>query len=69
MARLPKAGSCLIVLEASGAYEKSIVMHLVNAGHVVSVVNARQVRDFAKIGDKYGILGKSKKEIKEMFGN
>jgi len=24
---------------------------------------------FAKIGDKYGILGKSKKEIKEMFGN
>jgi transposase len=56
MARLPKAGSCLIVLEASGAYEKSIVMHLVNAGHVVSVVNARQVRDFAKA---LGILAKT----------
>lgn len=53
---LPKAGSCLIVLEASGAYEKSIVMHLVNAGHVVSVVNARQVRDFVKA---LGILAKT----------
>jgi transposase len=56
LARLPKAGSCLIVLEASGAYEKMIVTHLVNAGHVVSVVNARQVRDFAKA---LGILAKT----------
>ncbi len=23
---------------------------------------------FAKVGEKYGILGKGKKEIKEMFG-
>ena len=23
---------------------------------------------FAKVGDKYGILGKGKKEIKEMYG-
>ena len=56
LACLPKAGSCLVVLEASGAYEKCIVMHLVNAGHVVSVVNARQVRDFAKA---LGILAKT----------
>jgi transposase len=54
--RLPRPGSCLIVLEASGAYEKNIVMHLVAAGHIVSVVNARQVRDFAKA---LGILAKT----------
>lgn len=56
--KLPKAGSCLIVIEATGGYEKGIVLALVSAGYLVSVVNPRQVRDFAKA---LGILAKTDK--------
>jgi transposase len=45
---LPPPGSCLIVLEASGGYEKRLVAELINAGHKVARVNPRQVRDFAR---------------------
>ncbi len=45
---LPEPGSCLIVIEATGNYERTLVIRLVDAGHIVSVVNPRQVRDFAK---------------------
>jgi transposase len=38
----------MIVVEASGGYERSLVGHLIDAGLPVSVVNPRQVRDFAK---------------------
>jgi transposase len=37
-----------VVLEASGGYEKAAFLALVEAGHAVSIVNPRQVRDFAK---------------------
>lgn len=37
-----------IVLEASGGYERTVFLALVEAGHAVSIVNPRQVRDFAK---------------------
>jgi len=56
--KLPQAETCLVVLEASGGYEKGIVLELVDAGHIVSVVNPRQVRDFAKA---LGILAKTDK--------
>lgn len=45
---LPAPGSCLIVLEATGGYQRAVVAELVAAGHQVSVVNPRQVRDFAR---------------------
>ena len=54
--RLPKVKSCLIVVEATGRYEKQVVLELANAGHVVSVVNPRQIRDFARA---LGILAKT----------
>ena len=38
----------LIVLEATGAYHRSLTSALVAAGLVVAVVNPRQVRDFAR---------------------
>ena len=38
----------LIVVEASGGYERSLVSHLIDAGQPVAVVNPRQARDFAK---------------------
>ncbi len=54
--KLPKPESCLIVVEATGGYERGVVLKLIDAGHVVSVVNPRQVRDYAKA---LGILAKT----------
>jgi len=39
---------CLVVVEATGRYERRLVAELVDAGHRVAVVNPRQVRDFAR---------------------
>jgi len=38
----------LIVLEATGGYERELVAHLLHAGFKVVVANPRQVRDFAR---------------------
>lgn len=54
--RLPPPGTCLIVVEATGGYQRALVVHLLDAGHHVSVVNPRQVRDFARA---LGILAKT----------
>lgn len=56
LAQLPAPGTCLIVVEASGGYERLLVCELVAAGHAVSRVNPRQVRDFAR---GFGILAKT----------
>ena len=48
--------ACLVVIEATGRYEKAVALALVDAGYLVSVVNPRQVRDFAKA---LGILAKT----------
>lgn len=45
---LPTPGSCLVVLEATGGYQRAVVAELVASGHQVAVVNPRQVRDFAR---------------------
>ena len=45
---LAPLGSCLVVMEASGGYERELAAELVAAGHRVAVVNPRQVRDFAR---------------------
>ena len=39
---------CLIVVEASGAFERRLAAQLLEAGHAVARVNPRQVRDFAR---------------------
>ena len=41
-------GVCFIVLEATGGWERRIAGELIEAGHQVSIVNPRQVRDFAR---------------------
>ena len=46
--RLPTAGTCVVVLEGSGGYERDVIAELLQAGHRVALVNPRQVRDFAK---------------------
>jgi transposase len=54
--RLPDPGTCLIVVEATGGYQRRLVAELVDAGHRVAIVNPRQVRDFAR---GIGILAKT----------
>lgn len=54
--QLPSPGTCLIVVEATGRYEHALVCDLVTAGHAVSVVNPRQVRNYAK---GVGLLAKT----------
>lgn len=53
---LPPTGSCLVVLEATGGYQREVVAQLIAAGHLVAVVNPSQVRDFARA---MGILAKT----------
>ena len=53
---LPAAGTCLVVVEATGGYERQLVGDLMTAGHHVSLVNPRQVRDFARA---FNILAKT----------
>lgn len=54
--KLPAAGSCLVVIEATGGYQSRVVGALVAAGQRVAVVNPRQVRDFAR---SLGVLAKT----------
>lgn len=54
--QLPPPGTCLVVVEATGGYEQRLVAELVDAGQAVTVVNPRQVRDFAKA---LGLLAKT----------
>jgi len=55
---LPQPGACLIVVEATGGYQRRLVAEATAAGHRVAVVNPRQVRDFAR---SLGILAKTDK--------
>jgi transposase len=45
---LPDPAGCLVVLEATGGYERKLVAHLLDAGYRVAVVNPKRVRDFAR---------------------
>jgi transposase len=55
-AKLLAAGVDLVVLEASGGYERPFVEAAERAGIRIAVANPRQVRDFAKAA---GILAKT----------
>jgi transposase len=45
---LPNPANCLIVLEATGGYEREVVADLTEAGYRVAVINPKRARDFAK---------------------
>ena len=55
-AKFKKAGVDLVVLEATGGYERGLVCALQGAGIAVARVNPRQARDFAK---SMGVLAKT----------
>jgi transposase len=66
---LPPAGDCLVTLEATGGYERPLVVALAESGHLVAVVNPRQVRDFAR---GIGIVAKTDRldaEVIARFGH
>jgi len=56
IAKLKAADVDLVVLEASGGFERGLVCALQQAGLAVARVNARQARDFAK---SMGVLAKT----------
>ena len=39
---------CVVVLEATGGFERRLAAELVEAGHQTAIANPRQVRDFAR---------------------
>ncbi len=45
---LPDPTGCLIVLEATGGYERQLVADLLDAGYRVAVINPKRARDFAR---------------------
>jgi transposase len=53
---LPAPGECLVVIEATGGYQRAVVAELVARQHRTAVVNPRQVRDFARA---LGLLAKT----------
>jgi transposase len=56
IAKFKHAGVDLVVLEATGGYERGVVCALQGAGIAVARVNPRQARDFAK---SMGVLAKT----------
>jgi transposase len=48
VAKLKRLGEPHIICEATGGYERALVLVLHEAGVAVSVINPRQVRDFAR---------------------
>jgi transposase len=58
----------LIVMEATGGYERELAIALVLAGLPVAVVNPRQVRDFAKAMGKLAKTDKVDAGVIALFG-
>ena len=48
LARLEEVGPALVVLEATGGFERPMAATLAASGFAVAVVNPRQARDFAR---------------------
>jgi len=58
----------LIVLEATGGYERPVVAELAAAGSPVVVVNPRQVRDFARALGRLAKTDRIDAEVLALFG-
>lgn len=54
--QLPQPGTCLIVLEATGGYERDLAAALFDVGHRVAIINPKRAREFAKA---LGLLAKT----------
>jgi transposase len=56
LAKMKRLAPALIVMEATGGYEVTVAAELQSKGFPVSVINPRQIRDFAR---SVGILAKT----------
>lgn len=68
MEKLRLLPSPMIVMEASGGYEKYAAQTLMTAGFSVSIANPRQVRDFAKAIGKLAKTDKVDAGLLALFG-
>jgi transposase len=68
LGQLPTPGSCRVIAEATGGYQRLLVADLVSAGHKVSVVNPRQVRDFARADNRLAKTDKIDARTLARFG-
>lgn len=48
IALLPAPTACLVVVESTGGYEQALVLALASAGHLIAVVNPKQIRYYAR---------------------
>jgi transposase len=65
--RLVEECSVLVILEATGGFERAVVAALAGAGLAVVVVNPRQVRDFARATGRLAKTDKIDAEILARF--
>lgn len=65
---LLRQGLCHVVMEPTGGYEKALVRELVDNKVLFSVVNARQIRDFAKATGQLAKTDKVDARIMAHFG-
>jgi transposase len=66
--RLLELRPTLVVMEATGGYERELSIALVLGGLPVAVVNPRQVRDFAKSMNRFGKTDRVDAGVIAMFG-
>ncbi len=68
VARLRAVQPALVVMEATGGYEQPVAAALWAAGVLVAVVNARQVRDFARATGRLAKTDKLDAAVLARFG-
>lgn len=61
-------GQALIVLEATGGLERPLAAALMDAGHHVTIVNPRRVRDFAKADGRLAKTDRLDAKVLAEFG-
>lgn len=67
--QLRRVAPRMIVLEASGGYERELVAELLSAGLPVVVVNPRQVRDFARACNTLAKTDRIDAQVLARFGH
>lgn len=65
---LAPVGCCLVVVEASGGFERRLAAELLEVGHHVARVNPRLVRDFARSLGRLAKTDKIDAQVLALFG-
>lgn len=64
----PVAEVALIVVEATGGYERQVALELTSLGYPVAIINARQARNFAKAANQLAKTDKVDAKLLAWFG-